>query len=382
MKGSILLRTACKHPYWEIHWYHAPHKKKYRIARYLDGTVFYQTHPDKQRDQGYRQASKLLGEMQVDTERGVFRIEKFTERRTDVIPYLLYWLDVRKPTLTPGGYQKYHIAVHKHIVPFFEQNPLMLHEIQYDTLIALANSVPGTGKTKKNVVDTLTCCLRFAKKAKRIPEMPEAPEKSLYKIRKPAIVWLPSDRQEAVIRTIPKEHQPIFWFLKYHLRRPGEAIALRKEDYDPGLDCFIMRRGISANKEIERTKTGEEVMVPCVSTFKPIMKSMPPTFSPYMFTWSGSHTEGQRYTHKVLRRIWDEACAELGEDITLYSGTKRSTASQLMNEKGLSRSELQEAGSWASIQSTEAYASANLALKRDLLERKVISISEKRKKAK
>ena len=224
MKGSILLRTACKHPYWEIHLYHAPHKKKYRIARYLDGTVFYQTHPDKQRDQGYRQASKLLGEMQVDTERGVFRIEKFTERRTDVIPYLLYWLDVRKPTLTPGGYQKYHIAVHKHIVPFFEQNPLMLHEIQYDTLIALANSVPGTGKTKKNVVDTLTCCLRFAKKAKRIPEMPEAPEKSLYKIRKPAIVWLPSDRQEAVIRAIPKEHQPIFWFLKYHLRRPSPCV--------------------------------------------------------------------------------------------------------------------------------------------------------------
>jgi hypothetical protein len=46
-----------------------------------------------------------------------------------------------------------------------------------------------------------------------------------------------------------------------------------------------------------------------------------------------------------------------------------------MNEVGITRAELQIAGDWARIESTEAYAKASVAKKREILEKKVIPIT-------
>jgi hypothetical protein len=46
-----------------------------------------------------------------------------------------------------------------------------------------------------------------------------------------------------------------------------------------------------------------------------------------------------------------------------------------MNEVGLSASELKIAGDWARIESTEAYARASVAKKRELIDRKVIPLT-------
>ncbi len=59
-----------------------------------------------------------------------------------------------------------------------------------------------------------------------------------------------------------QEHQSIFHWLKYHLRRPCEAIALHKIDYDQGNDVFIIRRSISNKILVKRTKTGVEHAIP------------------------------------------------------------------------------------------------------------------------
>ena len=85
------------------------------------------------------------------------------------------------------------------------------------------------------------------------------------------------NRQKAIIGNILEVHQPIFWWLKYHLRRPSEAMALMKEDYDKQEDVFVIRRGFSSKKLIGRTKTGKIHVVPCHPDFKPIMSRMPVT---------------------------------------------------------------------------------------------------------
>jgi len=391
MKGKIRLRTDGKHSYWFVSWYHEPESKEYRIPHYIgESEKMYQTHPDKDRDIGYRKAQKLLASIQGDWERHLrgeipFRMEKFTkEKYSDVVSYLREWLGARKDSLTPAGYEKYRAAVDKYLVPFFEDHPIMLHEIQYDTLIKLMNWIKGSGKHKYNVVSTLRTCMTYAWRSKRIQNIPPFPEKRLYGIKDGIPVWLPSDRQLNLIEAIPLEHQPFFWFLKYHLRRPGEAMALLKEDYKPDLDAFIIHRGVSEKQIIEMTKTKKDHIVPCHSMFKRwldmAMKQNP--FSPYLFTCNESKSEGKRYTAKVYRRIWNDACIDCGENIDCYRGTKTSSASQLYNEVGLSRSELQEAGDWASIESTKAYARASIVKKRELLERKVINLDEKRKRKK
>jgi integrase len=95
----------------------------------------------------------------------------------------------------------------------------------------------------------------FAWRSERIPEVPPFPEKSEYGLVQPIIKWVPEDRQMKIINAIPEEHRPIFLWLKYHLRRPSEACALRKEDYDPFNEVFIIRRTLSARQLVESTKT-------------------------------------------------------------------------------------------------------------------------------
>jgi hypothetical protein len=87
-------------------------------------------------------------------------------------------------------------------------------------LCRLLGDIKRTGKGRKNVMYCLRECLVHAFKSNRIPTMPMFPEENKYNIIDPIIQWLPEDRQIKVIKAIPEVRQPIFWWLKYHLRRP------------------------------------------------------------------------------------------------------------------------------------------------------------------
>jgi hypothetical protein len=105
--------------------------------------------------------------------------------------------------------------------------------------------------------------------------MPIFPEEKKYNIIDPIIKWLLEERQIKVIQAIPIEHQPIFWWLKYHLRRPSEAMALHRIDYDKQQDAFLIRRTFSNKILVEYTKTKKQHLIPCHSEFKKIMQTMP-----------------------------------------------------------------------------------------------------------
>ena len=105
------------------------------------------------------------------------------------------------------------------------------------------------------------------------------------------------------------------------------------------------------------------------------MTSMPKTFSPYFFSCAESKSAGKRYTGKLIRKYWAEACEKAGENIDVYRGTKTSRASQMVNEEGMNLHDLQIAGDWASLESVKAYAKANIAKKRSLLDRKVLDFT-------
>ena len=80
MKGSIHFRKD--RGWWFVSWYHKAKGeikgRNYKINKYK-GHILHQTHKEKEKDQGYRNAQKLLSLMQADVERGVFRIEKYTK---------------------------------------------------------------------------------------------------------------------------------------------------------------------------------------------------------------------------------------------------------------------------------------------------------------
>jgi integrase len=146
--------------------------------------------------------------------------------------------------------------------------------------------------------------------------MPLFPEEKKYNIVDPIIKWLPEERQIKVINAIPERHQPIFWWLKYHLRRPSEAMALHRIDYDRQQDAFLIRRTFSNKVLVEYTKTKKQHLIPRHSEFKKIMEKMPIRIdSPYFFVNHNGKLSGQHYALSTMEDIWNQACQKVGEDI-------------------------------------------------------------------
>lgn len=365
MAGSIFF--AADRRQWRIAWYWQG--KRYIVSRYK-GRLMHQTHPDRKKDQGYVDACRLLAQMQGDVESKVFRVEKYTGvAYTDVIEYFEEWLK-RKKKKKPATHKGYVSYFKNWIKPFFEANPVQLHEIQLDTLDKMLEFITLSPKGKHNIMMCFHHFMVYAWRSKRIPEVPPFPEKSDYGLVEPLIKWLPEERQIAVINAIPDQHQPIFWWLKYHLRRPAEACALHKIDYNRFDQSFIIRRSISARQLVSSTKTNAEHLIPCraamVETIERLLDENQD--SPFLFVNQLSRREGKRYTNESLNIIWKAACKKTGENIDLYSGLKHSSMSQYYNEKNLPISDLQDISGHKRIESVRRYASTELARKRALME--------------
>jgi len=363
MKGSIQFRND--RGYYYVAWAHKG--KRYKLYKY-NGELMYHE----------KIAQKLLSCMQADEEKGIFRIEKYTrEVPTDVIPYLHEWLEGTKVHLSPATCKDYQNSIKNHLVPWFGKNPIQLHEIQYDVLCRLLGDIKRAGKGKMNVMYCLHKCLDFAWKSGRIFAMPPFPEKSKYGLVDSIITWLPEDRQNKVIEAIPEVHQPIFWWLKYHVRRPSEAMALHKEDYDPVRDAFIIRRTFSDKKLVDYTKTHKQHVIPCHSGFKKFMtrnNNAPAIFSPFFFVNPRGKLKGKHYQHDYLVDLWNQACQKVGENIRMYAGLKHSTCSQYINEKGLSVDEVQMITDHARRDSVLKYSDVQVEAKRKLMEGKVVRL--------
>ena len=382
MKGSIHFRKD--RGWWFVSWYHKTKGeikgKNYKINKYK-GHILHQTHPEKDKDQGYRNAQKLLSLMQADIERGVFRIEKYTkEMPSDVIPYLWEWIHAIEDTLKPGTYKDYQNSIRNHLEPFFEKNDFQLHEIQYYILMKLLKSIKREGKGKLNVMYCLRNCLDYAWRSGRIPFVPPFPRKKQYQIDKKKPVWLPEKRQLAILEAIPKDHQPIFYWLKYHYRRPGEAMAFHKEDFDG--EIFTIRRTFSARKLTDSTKTGEIHEIPMAEKFKIFVEiegrkqKKAGIISPFFFVNPEGRKKGKHYTERVLNKTWKKACEEVGENIGLYPGTKHSSCGQFLNEKGGTPDELQTITDHARRESVARYGKMEVLRRKELMDResKVVDI--------
>jgi integrase len=364
MKGKIGYAPHVKRFY--VSWYDSTDQKTYKVYQYKGFKL-------SSRDL----AEKLLASMQGDVEKGVFRIEAYTKAGGEVVPYLRQWLKAIKGTITPATYKDYDNSIENHLVPFFETKPsLQLHEIRFDTNMELLAHIGRAGHGKQNVMYCLHACLDYAWRAGRIGVVPPFPRKRDYNIIEQPIVWLPEIRQKRVIEALPRWDQPIFWWLKLNVRRPAEAMALYKTDFNG--EVFIVHRSFSSRELINKTKTGEVHHVPLVDEFaqyidiereKQLSLSI---VSPYFFVNPRGKTPGKPYTHKALSDLWHAALEKTGESIRLYQGMKHSTCSQYINECGYSIYDVQMATDHATLASVKKYGKVEVSTRKALLEKRVV----------
>ncbi len=363
MKGTIYFQKDRGR--YAVSFYIAGRKSPVKVTRYKGEFMYHKAI-----------ANKCLAMIQNDWEQAQdglvrFRIEKYTGKGwTDVIEYFEEWLTTKEKK-KPATYKGYKSYFRNWIKPFFKKHPVMLHEIQLDTLDRMLDSIKLSGKGKYNVMNCFHAFMDYAWRARRIPEVPPFPKKEDYELVEPTIKWLPEERQIKIIQAIPEDDQPIFWWLKYHLRRPSEACALHKEDYDVFNDVFIIRRSVSARKIVGSTKTEVEHIIPCHSEFRPYLRNLQKSNGTMLFTNKRARRDNQRYTNESLNRLWHKACGVCKESIDLYSGLKHSSCSQYVNEKGLSISDLKEITDHARIESVRKYAKVSVSRKRELMERKL-----------
>lgn len=369
MKGSVHSFKGS----WFVGWYDAILGKTVKIYHYKGEKIY-----------SKKTAQKLLSVMQSDSENGTFYLEKYTNYRfSEVVPFIEDW--IKHPDgLSPATYKGYKSYIKNHLKPFFTRhNHLCLPDIQIDILRKIRRELEEKGLSPKmqwNIMFCLHTILRSAWESRKISSMPPFPRKKEYGLRKKTINWLPSDRQASIINAIPEEHQPIFWFLKYHLRRPAEACALHKADFRDGV--FEICRSISNKQLREQTKTGEIHTIPCHPYFEQFIQTEIEKqkrigiLSPFFFVNPLARHDGKRYTGESLNIIWKKACKDAGEDIDLYSGLKHSSCSQYINERGLSESELQIITDHARIESVRNYARTEVKRKKELMMKNIFELKE------
>jgi len=216
--------------------------------------------------------------------------------------------------------------------------------------------------------------LDHAWRSEVIPQIPPFPKKKAYRIKTPKIEWISEERQLRIINAIPRDQRAIFLFLKYHYRRPSEACAMLKTDYDVFNQIFTIQRTLSSRKMVDSTKTDDEHPVPCHPEFLPWIneclnpKARPLTrrpeevaSSPFFFVNPlGWYKKGKRFSNDALNRIWRDACHKVGEDIDLYSGLKHSSCTQAFVEHGMSKSEIQTLTGHKRIDSVDKYTGGNI----------------------
>ena len=129
----------------------------------------------------------------------------------------------------------------------------------------------------------------YAHRLKRILVVPPFPKLEDYNLNGKDIDYLLPEDYNKVFSAIPASDKPIFMFLRLHFRRPGEACALHKIDFDPINACFKVRRAISARELVNSVKTNWKTpkihLVDCDPDFLPIairlLKENPD--SPFLF---------------------------------------------------------------------------------------------------
>jgi integrase len=264
MKGSIFYDKDRMR--WAVSWYW---QGRPRVIRRYKGEFMYHE----------KIAQKCLAMIQGRYEQyqqGLcsFRIEEFTGKNwTDIEYFFKEWMqEVIEPNKKPATINGYKSYWKNWLGPFFTSYPVMLHEIQLDTLVKLKNSIKNSGKGQYNIMNCLHSMMDYAFRSNRIPSIPPFPRKSEYDLKPPDFKWVTENNQMKIIKSIPKIHRPIFLWLKYHYRRPSEACALNWSDYDVINQIFTIRRTFSGRDLVESTKTREIHHIPCDDDFLPVMK--------------------------------------------------------------------------------------------------------------
>jgi integrase len=266
------------------------------------------------------------------------------------------WLLKKKQEVDSGkkapSYLKSLLAhVRKHQQPFF--NDKDIREIGTKEVYEFYLSLKQAPHYVKNIMDTLENMLGDAFDWEDIKVMPKFPK---VEVPEPETRIIDLDQQDIIIDGIGNSMDRAFILLTAReMVRPSETRALQWEDVDLKHDRITIRRHFSLNQLKVATKAKQIKYLPLDGEVKKALQLLPRHIaSPFVF-WKGK--DGKPFSESWARKVWKLVSLSLGTSISLYAGTRHSSATEAVNRVGLDAT--QEFLHHTSRAMTKRYAKVN-----------------------
>ncbi len=159
------------------------------------------------------------------------------------------WFERRSEKIAPSTRDSDNSIKRTHFRYF---DGMDLRDIKLKHLQTFCDRLPGSSKTKKNIMDLLHSFFRWAKRWGEIDEVPIWPEMEHVETRERFA--LTYQGQQEALKRIPAEHRGIIEFLMETGLRPGEGCALQIGDIDFKKGLALIRRTYSGVSCTRRQK--------------------------------------------------------------------------------------------------------------------------------
>ena len=153
--------------------------------------------------------------------------------------------------------------------------------------------------------------------------------------RQPVIIT--AELQGAILAAIPETKRGLFLAMAHCMVRPSEARALRVRDWDHTANELRVSRAAKdwrAEGAVRGLKARNAKVVPIVSFefWNWLARNVPAARrlqEPDAPLFPNPDSPSGRWAPETMRRVWRKACARVGVSVSLYEGTKHSTATRL-----------------------------------------------------
>ena len=284
----------------------------------------------------YDEADRILTVIRAEIDRvGDFDPTRYVTEKLKPLRFVNWsreWLkkkeiEVEKGRKAPSYVKALRVYLRKYQAYFKETD---IREIGTKAVNDFYLSSEGSPKYIKNLMDGLRKMLHDAYKWGDIKIMPEFEK---IDVPEPAIKTIDMDEQDKIIAAIPDQMDRTFILLTARLMlRPCEPRALYWEDIDFKHHRVTICRHFSLNEIRPATKSKNVKTLPLDVELEQALLALPRHLtSPFVF-WKRN---GQSFSESWARKLWARACNEQGVKISLYQGTKHSSATEAVNRVGV-----------------------------------------------
>ena len=235
-------------------------------------------------------------------------------------------------------------------IPFFSKLDIKtIKTVHIDQFITFLQGKGFQGSYIRNILGDLRAFFRFNKKS-----IPDPAEFRKIETQEKVINWLTADEEDQCFDFIPKEHLPIFTFLRWYGCRLNEACGLLWENVSVKKGYLSLSRVVNRDGELKPFTKAKQLKI------RPIIPEVEWIFddrneSEFVFNY-----RGKPYNSLILYPLWRRASKKANKKygtpvVNVYCAMRHSFATQRLNS-GFDLAEVSAALGHASVEMTKRYA--------------------------